>query len=265
MAPTTPRARRSARRGTRPTVERRRPNSRPANRPPRRRARPKPGSGKRPPRSGAPASRPNNAPKPSARPARNRNGGPTPSARRANRPSRRPRRPVRRPRRAGRASRLAQRRRPRPRQSARRRTRARGRSRTSGASTIRTPRDSKRCLPSSSRSRTAKPRPTNRRLPRAPRPLAMWVCQFEPVAETPAPLAHKGRDEFRALVSQFSIPHAVAAVSYPSGARIRRVKVPAVSTRRARSAADPRVVILSRKLLKASRRQTATERLTARR
>ena len=28
------------------------------------------------------------------------------------------------------------------------------------------------------------------------------------------PLAPKGRDEFRALVSQFSIPHAVAAVSY---------------------------------------------------
>ena len=101
--------------------------------------------------------------------------------------------------------------------------------------------------------------------PRAPRPLAMWVCQYEPVAETPAPLAHKGRDEFRALVSQFSIPHAVAAVSYPSGARIRRVKVSAVSTRRARSEADPRVVILSRKLLKASRRQAATERLTARR
>ena len=100
---------------------------------------------------------------------------------------------------------------------------------------------------------------------RAPRPLAMWVCQFEPVAEAPAPFAHKGRDEFRALVSQFSIPHAVAAVSYPTGARIRRVKVPAVSTRRTRSQADPGVVILSRKLLKVARRQTATERLTARR
>ena len=100
---------------------------------------------------------------------------------------------------------------------------------------------------------------------RAPRPLAMWACQFEPVAEAPAPLAHKGRDEFRALVSQFSIPHAVAAVSYPTGARIRRVKVPAVSTRRTRSEADPGVVILSRKLLKVARRQTATERLTARR
>jgi hypothetical protein len=100
---------------------------------------------------------------------------------------------------------------------------------------------------------------------RAPRPLAMWAFQFEPVAEPPAALSRKGRDEFRALVSQFSIPHAVAAVSYATGARIRRVKVNAVSTRRARSAADPRVVILSRKLLKAARRQAATERLTARR
>ena len=100
--------------------------------------------------------------------------------------------------------------------------------------------------------------------PRAPRPLAMWAFQFEPVAdETPAVFTRKGRDEFRALVSQFSIPHAVAAVSYATGARIRRVKVNAVSTRRARSTTDPRVVILSRKLLKAARRQAATERLTA--
>ena len=101
--------------------------------------------------------------------------------------------------------------------------------------------------------------------PRAPRPLAMWAFQFEPVPEPPAVLPTKGRDEFRALVSQFSIPHAVAAVSYATGARIRRVRVTAVSTRRSRSETDPRVVILSRKLLKAARRQTATERLTARR
>ncbi len=100
---------------------------------------------------------------------------------------------------------------------------------------------------------------------RAPRPLAMWAFQFEPVADPPAVTSRKGRDDFRALVSQFSIPHAVAAVSYAKGARIRQVKVKAISTRRARSEADPRVVILSRKLLKAARRQAATERLTARR
>lgn len=101
--------------------------------------------------------------------------------------------------------------------------------------------------------------------PRGPRPLAMWAFQFEPVADPPAVPSRKGRDEFRALVSQFSIPHAVAAVSYATGARIRQVKIPAVTTRRVRSEADPRVVILSRKLLKAARRQAASERLTARR
>lgn len=100
---------------------------------------------------------------------------------------------------------------------------------------------------------------------RGPRPLAMWAFQFEPVTDAPAPISRKGRDDFRALVSQFSIPHAVAAVSYASGARIRKVKIPAVSTRRARADADPRVVILSRKLLKAARREAAADRLTARR
>jgi hypothetical protein len=100
---------------------------------------------------------------------------------------------------------------------------------------------------------------------RAPRPLAMWAFQYEPVAEPPAVPSRKGRDDFRALVSQFSIPHAVAAVSYATGVRIREVQIRAVSTRRARSEADPRVVILSRKLLKAARHQAATERLTARR
>ena len=97
----------------------------------------------------------------------------------------------------------------------------------------------------------------------------MWAFQYEPVAEPvaepPAVPSRKGRDDFRALVSQFSIPHAVAAVSYATGVRIRKVRIRAVSTRRAKSEADPRVVILSRKLLKAARRQAATERLTARR
>lgn len=98
---------------------------------------------------------------------------------------------------------------------------------------------------------------------RGPRPLAMWAFQYAP--DPPAVPSPRGRDDFRALVSQFSIPHAVAAVSYATGVRIGKVNVPAVSTRRARSDADPRVVILSRKLLKAARRQATTERLTARR
>jgi hypothetical protein len=98
---------------------------------------------------------------------------------------------------------------------------------------------------------------------RAPRPLAMWAFQFEPAVDSPA--LPSQRDEFRALVSQFSIPHAVAAVSYGTGARIRNVKIAQASKRRATSEVDPGVVILSRKLLKAARKQTATERLTSRR
>ena len=77
--------------------------------------------------------------------------------------------------------------------------------------------------------------------------------------------SRKGRDDFRALVSQFSIPHAVAAVSYATGARIRRGEDPRRLHQTRAIRGGPRVVILSRKLLKAARRQAATERLTARR
>ena len=87
---------------------------------------------------------------------------------------------------------------------------------------------------------------------RAPRPLAMWVFQIDLPADPPAAVPRRGPDEFRGLVSQFSIPHAVAAVGYASGARIRRVRVRPSAP--AANATDPRVVILSRKLLKAARR-----------
>jgi hypothetical protein len=79
----------------------------------------------------------------------------------------------------------------------------------------------------------------------------MWVFQLDPVIP-PAATPRRGPDEFRGLVGQFSIPHAVAAVGYASGARIRRVRVRPSAP--AAKASDPRVVILSRKLLKAARR-----------
>jgi hypothetical protein len=80
----------------------------------------------------------------------------------------------------------------------------------------------------------------------------MWVFQLEE-ANPQSASARQRPDEFRALVSQFSIPHSVAAVSYASGARIRKVRVGPPSRKTA--PADPRVVILSRTLLKAARRQ----------
>ena len=112
---------------------------------------------------------------------------------------------------------------------------------------------------------TSEPEEPQQPARRSPRPLAMWAFEYEPVVEPPAVPSRRGRDDFRALVSQFSIPHAVAAVSYPTGARIRKVNVSQPSKRRGAADADSRVVILSRKLLKAARKQTATERLTARR
>jgi hypothetical protein len=93
--------------------------------------------------------------------------------------------------------------------------------------------------------------------PRAPRPLAMWAVQSEPPIDLLQP--RRARDEFRALVSQFSIPHAVAAVSYASGARIGKVRVTAAPRPKARHHDDRKVVILSRKLLKAARREASAE------
>jgi hypothetical protein len=63
-----------------------------------------------------------------------------------------------------------------------------------------------------------------------------------------------------------SIPAAVAAVGYASGARIGRVKITR-RRRRARAASgEARVIILSRKLLAAARQESAPAgRLTARR
>jgi hypothetical protein len=96
-----------------------------------------------------------------------------------------------------------------------------------------------------------------------PRPLAMWAFQFE---VEPAPVAapgSKGHDEFRGLVSQFSIPHAVASVSYAKGARIRQIDLRELP----HGAAEPegQVVILSRRLLKEVRRQASAEVAGARR
>jgi hypothetical protein len=97
--------------------------------------------------------------------------------------------------------------------------------------------------------------------PRAPKPLAMWAVQAEPPVDLLPP--RRPPDEFRALVSQFSIPHAVAAVSYASGAKIGKVRVTAAPRPKARHHDEKKVVILSRKLLKAARREAAAEQRQA--
>ncbi len=101
----------------------------------------------------------------------------------------------------------------------------------------------------------------------SPRPLSMWVWRAnhgeQPVAaSTVAPA-----DDFRGLVDRLNMPAAVAAVRYARGVRIRRVTI-TPGEKHARSKHDEgRVIILSRKMLKAVRAETgaAPERSNARR
>ena len=101
---------------------------------------------------------------------------------------------------------------------------------------------------------------------RAPRPLSMWAWRATEDRDSARPSSPVGPDDFRALVDRLSIPAAVAAVRYASGARIGRVKITR-RRRRVRAAnGDAKVIILSRKLLVAARQESApTGRLTARR
>jgi hypothetical protein len=91
---------------------------------------------------------------------------------------------------------------------------------------------------------------------RNPRPLSMWAWRaaVEP-ARPPArtPNGDLAADDFRGLVARLNLPSAIAAVSYASGARIRRVRV---SPAKRQTKRDPsHVIILSRKLLNAVRDQ----------
>jgi len=100
----------------------------------------------------------------------------------------------------------------------------------------------------------------------SPRPLSMWVWRTdhgEPLAAaTPAPA-----DDFRGLVDRLNIPAAVAAVCYARGVRIRRVKITPGEKHASRKHDEGRVIILSRKMLKAVRAEAAAapERSNARR
>jgi hypothetical protein len=85
-----------------------------------------------------------------------------------------------------------------------------------------------------------------------------WRAATEP-ARPPARKPNGGvaADDFRGLVARLNIPPAIAAVSYASGARIRRVRV---SPAKRQTKRDPsHVIILSRKLLNAVREQPPTQ------
>jgi len=86
---------------------------------------------------------------------------------------------------------------------------------------------------------------------RNPRPLSMWASRAAAEPERAAARKANGLppDDFRGLVARLNIPPAIAAVSYASGVRIRRVRV----SPRARVRKTSQVIILSRKLLNAVR------------
>jgi hypothetical protein len=95
----------------------------------------------------------------------------------------------------------------------------------------------------------------------------MWVWRAdhgEPAAAAPT-LAPA--DDFSGLVDRLNIPAAVAAVGYARGVRIRRVKITPGDRHTNRKHDEGRVIILSRKMLKAVRAETAaaSERSNARR
>jgi hypothetical protein len=86
-------------------------------------------------------------------------------------------------------------------------------------------------------------------------PLAMWAR-----VETKLPAGDEAvaNDDFQRLIAGLRIPAPVAAVSYPRGCRIRRVRV------RAQKQATPggekrRPLIVSRRALKGSREENPSD------
>lgn len=90
-----------------------------------------------------------------------------------------------------------------------------------------------------------------------PRPLSMWVWRCDLAADGPAPCANVPPDDLRGLVDRLRIPAAVAGVTYASGARIGRVKVTPERRKVKPRDEDTPILILSRKLLKAVRAESA--------
>ncbi len=84
-------------------------------------------------------------------------------------------------------------------------------------------------------------------------PLARWARSETPRAAKTAPVTG---DDVRALISSLAVPAAVASVTYPSGCRIRRVRVPVSPDHDGGASVGP--VILSRQKLAEQRDKQAS-------
>jgi hypothetical protein len=81
-------------------------------------------------------------------------------------------------------------------------------------------------------------------------PLAAWARTEHPGAGTPEAEAQPP-DDLRELMSRLTLPQQVAGVTYASGCRIRRVRVPAIEGAKKERGARP--VIVSRRALNEAR------------
>jgi hypothetical protein len=93
----------------------------------------------------------------------------------------------------------------------------------------------------------------------------MWAWRHAAGTGEPAK-GESPADDFRELVDRLRLPAAVAAVGYARGARIRRVKISRAAKPARAKHEDTPIIILSRKMLKAVRAESAAPpALTARR
>jgi CheY-like chemotaxis protein len=79
-------------------------------------------------------------------------------------------------------------------------------------------------------------------------PLSRWARRDEPASE-PASSQLRGPDDLRALLEGLGVPAHVANVSYPTGCRIRRVRMARNPGRKKKAQSGEPVIILSRRAL----------------
>jgi hypothetical protein len=88
-------------------------------------------------------------------------------------------------------------------------------------------------------------------------PLAMWAHADSGV---PVEVMRRPQDELIEIISRLHLPSSVAAVSYPRGCRIRRVRVtPQKVSKNSKAKSDEPLVILSRKRLQELREEAEEE------